>query len=94
MAAVKHSRAVTGRQGPIRESETAAPLAFASDAAVVVPPRGVERVTVSPNEAAIPNPGAAQSGAGSPETAELARLLASLTPSQRHRLLALVRDMG
>jgi hypothetical protein len=38
--------------------------------------------------------GGAQSGAVSPETAESARLLASLNPSQRDRLLALIRDMG
>ena len=37
-----HSRAVTGRQSPSQESETAAPLACAGGAAVLVPPRGVE----------------------------------------------------
>ena len=37
-----HSSAVTGRQGPSLEKETAVSPAFAKDTAVQIPPRGVE----------------------------------------------------
>jgi hypothetical protein len=90
MAAVKHSRAVTGRQGPIRESETAAPLAFASDATVVVPPRGVERIASSSEKTTAVGQGGAESGAVEAEVAQLLARLASLTPAQREVLLALL----
>jgi hypothetical protein len=37
-----HSSAVTGRQSPSQEKETAVSPAFARDTAVSIPPRGVE----------------------------------------------------
>ena len=86
-----HSAAVSGLQWPSDEKETAVSPAFTSDTAVQVPPRGVVRPADSPRKTAKTNPAGAQSGAVGPETDELARLLASLTPAQRAALLAMAR---
>jgi len=86
-----HSAAVSGLQWPSDEKETAVSPANAKDTAVQIPPRGVVRPADSPRKTAKTNPAGAQSGAVGPETDELARLLASLTPAQRAALLAMAR---
>jgi hypothetical protein len=73
------------------ENESAVSPAFANDTAVTVPPRGVEQSASFSENTTVSQAGGAESGAFGEETAELASLLAALTPAQRAVLLALVR---
>jgi hypothetical protein len=77
------------------KSKTAAPLASAGGAAVLVstsvPPRGVEGTTDSSEKHGNSTGSGADSGAVGEGTAELVSLLAALTPAQRAVLLAIMR---
>jgi hypothetical protein len=82
---------VTNGQQPSPEKETSEPLAIANCTAVQVPPRGVEGSANSSGKPQDSTGSGANSGATGEETAQLVRLLASLSPAQREILLAIVR---
>ena len=76
------------------ESKTAAPLAFANDTAVQVPPRGVVRTAngsgdTRPGQNSGPDSGPVEAGA---DALDLLRLLAGLTPEERRGLLEIARE--
>jgi len=90
-----HSPAFSIRQRPSPETTTAVSPACASDTAVSIPPRGVDRPQESSGNLSDGRRPGTESGtlsAGSPDVVELLRLLAGLTPEERSALLDLARS--